>query len=1172
MRFLRLDLLAFGPFTSVSLPLGEGEYGLHIIYGENEAGKSSALRGLTHLLYGIPHNSKDNFIHPYQNMRIGAAMRGINGEVLRCIRRKGRKGTLRADDDADVVDEQRLAEMLGGVNETTFLERFGIDYDELRRGGEAIVAGRGDLGEILFAAGAGVADLGPLQARFDADAEDLFKGRAQTPRLNMAIRELTETRREVKLAQLPREEWVRHTKALQAAEARKAEINGQLVEQKAARRRLERIAEAVPFIARRARMAEDLEAVADAPVLPAEFADQRRDATAQLAAARRAEEEGAAAIDEFKEAIAGLEVPESILEHRTAIGTLHTDLGSYQKAARDRPNLELKRQHAVEEAQGILRELDWEEKTGESDRPRLSNAQRVNIQTLGNEFKAVLAKDEAAREQVRGLREDIARTERKLDEMDAPVDASDLQAAVRRAQQQGDLDEQLLRAGGELQRIEEQSEVDLQRLPLWTGTIENLEMLAVPVAETIEQYDSRMAEATNRMTVVDERLEEHRGRWQAIGQELEQLKLEHDVPTEEDLAAAREQRDQSWTQVRRAWLDGVIDIDPHDLAQAFEANVQAADRIADRLRGEAESVASKAKLMAQQQEEQKRVGELKAEATKARVALESLGESWRGVWTPLGIEPLTPREMRSWSAQHADLVRLAATGRQQRMDVRQLQTLIDSHRQELNECLTRLRAPVAAEDDCLSAVVQRCEDLISRAEAEANERRALRRELESLNGRLPGAEREAERAGEALKRWQDQWSRAVECVGLDQDAGPGEANTVLNAIEELTAKLTEADNLRERIDGIQSEAVAFAERVASLTGQIAPDLSPLSVEQAVADLHDRLSEAQKAQAQREELEKQLDREELKRDKVAREIGRLEAAVEVMCGEAGCDDPDDLPEAERRSGRRQELERDLEKLNEQLAILAAGAALESFIREAESFDPDQLQPIIDSLTEEIAQLDAESSQVSETIGSERTEQRRMDGNARAAEAQEDAERVAAQIRSDAEQYVRLRLASAVLRGAITRYREKNQGPVVERASDLFAELTGGSFEALRADYNDKGEAVLVGVRPGGKLVGVGGFSDGTESQLYLALRLAMLKILAASREPIPFIVDDILKDFDDDRAVAALKALAQLSGQTQVILFTHHNHLVQLAEANLDQDIVFTHVLEPNSVTVESVAT
>ena len=57
MKILRLDLRAFGPFSDVSLDLAAGSEGFHLIYGPNEAGKSSALRALRNLLYGIPGNT-----------------------------------------------------------------------------------------------------------------------------------------------------------------------------------------------------------------------------------------------------------------------------------------------------------------------------------------------------------------------------------------------------------------------------------------------------------------------------------------------------------------------------------------------------------------------------------------------------------------------------------------------------------------------------------------------------------------------------------------------------------------------------------------------------------------------------------------------------------------------------------------------------------------------------------------------------------------------------------------------------------------------------------------------------------------------------------------------------------------------------------------------------------
>ena len=75
----------------------------------------------------------------------------------------------------------------------------------------------------------------------------------------------------------------------------------------------------------------------------------------------------------------------------------------------------------------------------------------------------------------------------------------------------------------------------------------------------------------------------------------------------------------------------------------------------------------------------------------------------------------------------------------------------------------------------------------------------------------------------------------------------------------------------------------------------------------------------------------------------------------------------------------------------------------------------------------------------------------------------------------------------------------------------------------------------------------GMSDGTCDQLYLALRLAALEQSARDSEPRPLIVDDLLIRFDDDRARATLEVLGEFSRQNQVIFFTHHRRLQQLAE-------------------------
>ncbi len=86
------------------------------------------------------------------------------------------------------------------------------------------------------------------------------------------------------------------------------------------------------------------------------------------------------------------------------------------------------------------------------------------------------------------------------------------------------------------------------------------------------------------------------------------------------------------------------------------------------------------------------------------------------------------------------------------------------------------------------------------------------------------------------------------------------------------------------------------------------------------------------------------------------------------------------------------------------------------------------------------------------------------------------------------------------------------------------------------------------------------SEGTQDQLYLALRLASLRDQLNHHEPWPFIVDDILIKFDDRRALATLEVLEEIGKQSQEILFTHHAHLIELAREKFTAGSVHFHEL------------
>ncbi|MBC7478782.1 MAG: AAA family ATPase, partial [Pseudorhodobacter sp.] len=150
MRLNRLDLTRYGHFTDQSLtfPLPEaGQPDLHLIYGPNEAGKSTTLTAWLDLLFGIPVQSRNNFLHPYSTLRIGAAL-GLDNGPVELSRIKKPAGSL-LDRDGAPLPEALLQGALGGLTRDSYAAMFSLDDDTLEQGGDGILASKGDLGEML---------------------------------------------------------------------------------------------------------------------------------------------------------------------------------------------------------------------------------------------------------------------------------------------------------------------------------------------------------------------------------------------------------------------------------------------------------------------------------------------------------------------------------------------------------------------------------------------------------------------------------------------------------------------------------------------------------------------------------------------------------------------------------------------------------------------------------------------------------------------------------------------------------------------------------------------------------------------------------------------------------------------------------------------------------------
>ena len=237
------------------------------------------------------------------------------------------------------------------------------------------------------------------------------------------------------------------------------------------------------------------------------------------------------------------------------------------------------------------------------------------------------------------------------------------------------------------------------------------------------------------------------------------------------------------------------------------------------------------------------------------------------------------------------------------------------------------------------------------------------------------------------------------------------------------------------------------------------------------------------------------------------------------------------------------------------------------------DPDAADRAEQELVERIEELEREASHLGERIGSLRSGLEAMRAESNAAEAAAAAQLHLARVRENAERWCRVKLAGHLLSREIERYREENQGPLLTTSSSFFSRLTLGAFAGIKAGFDDKDRPCLRCVRADGTTeVDVSGLSDGTRDQLYLSLRLASLVRRAEIAEPMPLVLDDVLIQLDDQRAAAALGVLAEVSRRMQVLFFTHHARLVDLARAAVAADELVVHKLSSGDLPSEPAVT
>ena len=1158
MRLRRLDLTRYGTFTDTSIDFGaaDGKPDLHIIYGANEAGKSTLRAAINDLLFGMPERSDYAFLHDYKAMEIGAEL-DIGGHGLSVRRLKRRKDDL-VDTDGRPAGRATLDAALAGMDRQTFEMMFSLDGDTLKQGGEELHRSRGRLGEALFAATSGLSAISAALEDVRTEAEAFFKPRGKKQRLNELIRERDALDARLKAVQVSAPQYRKLVETHEQARTALAQARREGDAVKKRLRQIERWQNAMRDWAKLRMSRERLAPLCDTPEISEETAARIHELDDQAARLRRDIEHVETELERLSAERETLAPDEALLAQAGRIDRLVRLETGFEEARQSLPGAENELAAERGRLAGTLEKLGFDARTDAHElllpTPLVSQLSEKIREYDGLATALQTAREEA--EHARAGLDEIKQNAQALGEPPDPAIIHQLRRDLRDARAAMDissLEESVSNAQGAC-------EAAFRELQPWTGTAADLRALEAAHKEDLEQWRDALARHTQARDQAQRRQAEHAERAAELRAASEALKGETGLASEADLHSVRETRDARWRAHRDAISEG--ELKPiSETADAFE-QAMAAD---DQARAARERHSNDAARLRQLATDIAQAETAAAQAEKARhaaqEAIDALQTEIDGLagrlrlpagWHPERIARWIEARERALSAQ-AEFESREAKLQRQREARNALYTRLAEN---LNAAGAEQVAGMAFDAllDLAEAIAQQAETLEVKREQKREEWAKAKAQHETRQRRLADAQ-------QALEDWTVLWNELLGSCWLGSDGrhrGAAEVGEILSLLDDLRASAQRCDSLERDIARwrvSEAEFVSLCNEVCAATGTSLDEKDP---GKALSTLRDGLKRAQDAQARREQTEQEIARLKETLANTRQNLARIDTELNGLLERFACPDIETLRGAIKKAAEKARIQSEIAELEDTLRTAFEGRALSEIEDELSACDADTLAV---EAQERGAEIEAQDERIQQLYHAMKKAEEQVEGvgaDEEAAALAEERRSLLLEIEAQTQRYLRLMAGTSAAEAALRLYRDKHRSAMMLNAAERFTSITGGRFTDLQSRPDKDGETLVAIKSDGGSLL-VDGMSDGTRDQLYLALRMAGYQEFSGTREPLPFIADDVMQTFDDDRAQASLEMLGDVARLGQVIYLTHHAHLCSLARQAM-QDAVTIHEL------------
>ena len=1138
MRIARLDLVRFGSFTDRTLTLPNAKVDLHLVVGLNEAGKSTLRQAIVDLLYGIPVRTDYDFKHHITELLLGGVIE--NGGVPFEFQRFKRNKQPLINAAGLPFTEQELNMWLGGTDREFFERNFGLDYKSLVDGAKEILKSSGDVGQMLFQAAAGLSGVHKVRTALELEATALWGPWARADAAYYSARKrFEEAEATLKQVSVSSHKWLTARRALDAATAAARKSLDTYREIESRRERLERIRRVTPTLQQMRAAIAERDGMGTPALLPKAAETTLTAAEAEIAAADAQQALLTPRLQRDETALAAIVLNSPVTGHNAAIDSLAARVTSFLKSTNDLPQVQAQADAKIDFIRASAKEIGWNE-TGMKE-----IAEKLPTRLVRAEIHALIRTRETLAAEAQRAEKDRRDKATALEELDrliksAPTIArwpalDNALAAARTL----DLAPARAKAEQTVKLAEDRLADALSKLTPWRGDAAALRQLAPPDPAEIQRFTKQRTSLETRRDVAAENLRAKKAEAARAKVAAQEFRRHNDPVTEEALHGQRTKRDALWQDLRGGAKTLAT------VGDTFEGEVRAADGLADR-RYVGAAVVEKAQMLdTQYRSIESEIDVLQQQEEEAKTDLADLNAEWAAGMTALGLADFAADRLPTWAQDRNSALAAAQSVNAAKLELDGLLARAKAVAEALHAALATASALTDHDGDLEALIEQAAAHDAAQADARAQfKSRQDQRDAAQLA--LPALVTEANETTSNWKEWQDAWARQLKAAGLPPETGTAGATEALALLTEMAVACTDVtDKETTRLRPMREDIETFTADARALAKACLPAVAALAPADIASRLADELQQAQQAAKDHARLATAVKQTTQERDKAVKDAALAAAKIAPLLATAKVTTRDELRAAVKLADAYREADKRAHDAEDALRTGGDGLPLDRLAEDVDGEDPAELAT---RLQEALAERDAAEAERDNCI---RVRTQAEDAFKQIA-GQDDAVR-AESLRRDAlllmgdsvDEYVRITVGAKLLRWAIDRYREEKQEPLLRRASELFKTLTCGRFKKLSPNF-DVEPVRLNAQRADDSMLPISAFSTGTEDQLYLALRLAALELHLENATALPFIGDDIFVHWDDERAGAGFAALAELATRTQVIVLTHHHHLVDVA--------------------------